>query len=326
MVLNLMYHYSMTDADALMTDGFGRRITDVRVAVNSACNLRCVYCHHEGEAVNGCVCNNAASPLTKEELIEVLTTLQSLGVRTVKLTGGEPTLRPDLAEIIRAIPDGMEISLTTNGTRLKDCAAELAEAGLVRVNVSLDSLKRDRYAKITGRDLLPEVLAGIDAALAAGLTPIKINTVLLPGINDDEVEDFLAFVRSRENLILQFIELMDINGWTDGMQEGKSNAAFAAELEERFIREAETVETRRMHHRKKYLLDGAVVEIVRPMHNFEFCANCNRIRITSDGMLKPCLLRQGNEVSLKGKHGDALVSAIAEAVQNRSPYFTEERP
>ena len=314
----------MNQTDALMTDSFGRRITDVRVAVNSACNLRCLYCHHEGEVVNGCVHAGAGEPLTKEELIEVLTVLQALGVRTVKLTGGEPTLRTDLAEIIRAVPSGMEISLTTNGTRLKERAAELKAAGLSRVNISLDTLRRDRYEKITGRDLLPSVREGLQAALDAGLTPVKLNVVLLPGFNDDEIDDFLELSRTNPDVIIQFIELMDVNGWGDGVLEGERNAAFAAELEGRFSREAEAVETRRMHHRRQYRLSGATAEIVRPMHNLEFCANCNRIRITSDGLLKPCLLRTGNEVSLKGKHGEELVSAVAQAVANRSPYFTEE--
>lgn len=314
----------MTDADSLMTDTYGRRITDVRIAVNSACNLRCVYCHHEGEVANGCVRDSDGEPLTKEELIEVLTVFRNMGVKTVKLTGGEPTLRTDLADIIRSIPDGIEISLTTNGTRLKDIAHELKAAGLSRVNISLDTLNRERYAKITGRDLLPDVLEGLKAALDAGLTPVKLNVVLLPGLNDDEIDNFLAFAREHDDIILQFIELMDVNGWTDDMKEGKSNAQFAAELEERFKKEADMIETRRMHHRRKYKVHGTSAEIVRPMHNLEFCANCNRLRITSDGKLKPCLLKTGNEVSIKGKHGDELVSAIAKAVSARSPYFTEE--
>lgn len=314
----------MTDAESLMTDKYSRRITDVRVALNSACNLRCIYCHHEGEAVNGCVRSEKSKAMSADEISEILSLLVTLGVRTVKLTGGEPTLREDLTDIIHSVPEGMEVSMTTNGTRLKSLAGDLKAAGLSRVNISIDSLKRDRYEKITGRDLLPDVLEGLAAARSAGLTPIKINTVLMPGINDDEVEDFLSLVRGHEDLILQFIELMDINGWTDKMSDGKSNADFVSDLEEHFKSEAEIVETRRMHHRRKYNLDGAVVEIVRPMHNAEFCANCNRLRITSDGKLKPCLLRTGNEIDILGRHGDELVDAVGRAVKNRSPYFTEE--
>lgn len=312
----------MTDAAEVMTDTFGRRITDVRLALNSVCNLHCCYCHSEGESINGCARGKIQDGLSKEEIIEVVSVLQSLGVKTLKITGGEPTLRKDLADIISSIPKGVNVSLTTNGTKLKELAPKLKAAGLTRVNVSLDSLKRERYAQITGSDILPDVLEGIEAAVSAGLTPVKINTVLLPGINDDEIDDFLAFVRGRDELILQFIELMDMNGWADKADASvHSNADFARNLEERFKREAETITTRRMHHRHKYNLNGAVVEIVRPMHNAEFCANCNRLRITSDGLLKPCLLRTGNEVSIKGLKGDALIEAVRCAVQNRSPYF-----
>ena len=142
----------MTDAESLMTDKYSRRITDVRVALNSACNLRCIYCHHEGEAVDGCVRSEKSKAMSAEEISEILSLLVTLGVRTVKLTGGEPTLREDLTDIIRSVPEGMEISMTTNGTRLKYLAGELKKAGLSRVNISIDSLKRDRYEKITDKN------------------------------------------------------------------------------------------------------------------------------------------------------------------------------
>lgn len=310
------------DADTIMTDTFGRRITDIRLVLTSVCNLRCIYCHHEGEEVNGCVRADRTYTMSKEEIIRVLTTLAPLGIKTLKLTGGEPTLRPDLLDIIRAVPKGIEVSMTTNGTRLRDMAEDLKAAGLTRVNISIDTLKRDRYEKITGRDLLPEVLAGLDAAVKAGLTPVKINTVLLPGINDDEIDDFLALVRGRDDVILQFIELMDINGWADGMDNSiHQYAAFVANLEAKFAAESEQIVTRKMHHRRKYNLNGAVVEIVRPMHNPEFCANCNRLRITSDGLLKPCLLKAGNEIPIRGLNDEELQKAIAEAVHRRVPYF-----
>ncbi|MDO5845610.1 MAG: GTP 3',8-cyclase MoaA [Methanocorpusculum sp.] len=310
------------DADTIMTDSFGRRITDIRLVLTSACNLRCIYCHHEGEEVNGCVRADRSYTMSKDEIIEVLNALAPLGIRTLKLTGGEPTLRPDLIDIIRAVPEGIEVSMTTNGTRLREMAKDLKAAGLARVNISIDTLKRGRYEKITGRDLLPEVLDGLNAAVEAGLTPVKINTVLLPGMNDDEIDDFLALVRGRDDLILQFIELMDINGWADGMDNSiHQYAAFVSDLEAKFANASKQIVTRRMHHRRKYNLDGAVVEIVRPMHNAEFCANCNRLRITSDGLLKPCLLKTGNEVSIRGLHGEELQNAIAEAVHRRTPYF-----
>ena len=248
-----------------------------------------------------------------------------LGVTTIKLTGGEPTLRSDLLDIIRSIPPHIESSMTTNGTLLEKMAADLKAAGLSRVNVSLDTMRRDRYQKITGRDLLPDVLAGIDAALAVGLTPVKLNMVILKGINDDEVEEFLSYVRGKKNIILQIIELMDVNGWADHIDHVedviRGNANVVGDLEKDIASRSTQVTTRRMHHRRKYCLDGAEVEVVRPMHNLEFCANCNRLRVTSDGKLKPCLLRTGNEVDIRGLHGDELKAAIAQAVQNRSPYF-----
>jgi cyclic pyranopterin phosphate synthase len=235
------------------------------------------------------------------------------GIRSIKFTGGEPLIRPDLLEIIRAVPPGIESSLTTNGILLADMAEDLKKAGLRRVNVSLDSLNHDTYKKITGSDRLNEVLAGIDAALKAGLTPVKLNMVVLYGINDNEVDDFIHYVRGNRNLVLQLIELMhfkdcDYHGDLQG-------------VESMLASRASEVLTRRMHHRKKYCLDGAEVEVVRPLHNTEFCAYCNRLRVTSDGKLKPCLLRSDNHVSIRGKKGAELEALFRKAVEQREPFF-----
>lgn len=309
----------------ILTDTYGRTITNVRIALTNACNLRCIYCHHEGEEINGCTVGVHHIQMTKEEIAELISVFAELGVTTIKLIGGEPTLRSDLLDIIRSIPPHIESSMTTNGTLLEKMAADLKAAGLSRVNVSLDTMLCDRYQKITGRDLLPDVLAGIDAALAVGLTPVKLNMVILKGINDDEVEEFLSYVRGKKNIILQIIELMDVNGWADNIDHVedviRGNANVVGDLEKDIASRSTQVTTRRMHHRRKYCLGGAEVEVVRPMHNLEFCANCNRLRVTSDGKLKPCLLRTGNEVDIRGLHGDELKVAIAQAVQNRSPYF-----
>ncbi|MDU9376559.1 GTP 3',8-cyclase [Methanocorpusculaceae archaeon Sp1] len=313
--------------DDILTDTYGRTISNVRIALTNACNLRCIYCHHEGEEINGCTVDNSRAQMTKEEIAELIGVFTELGVTTLKLTGGEPTLRPDLLDIIRSIPPDVESSMTTNGTLLAKMAKDLKAAGLSRVNVSLDTMRRDRYLKITGRDLLPDVLAGIEAALDAGLIPVKLNMVILKGINDDEVEDFLSYVRNRKNLILQIIELMDVNGWADHIDHVddviRGDAEIVGDLEKSIAEKSTQIITRRMHHRRKYCLDGAEVEVVRPMHNLEFCANCNRLRVTSDGKLKPCLLRSDNEVDIRGLHGDELKAAIAKAVQHRSPYFTQ---
>jgi cyclic pyranopterin phosphate synthase len=290
----------------VLTDPSGRTVTNIRISLTQCCNLNCIYCHAEGE-------KNPEQELSADQIAEILRVAQKFGVRSVKFTGGEPLLRPDLAEIIRSVPPGMEASLTTNGTLLADRAQELKDAGLTRVNVSLDTLDPARYEQITGSPMLGEALAGIEAALKAGLTPVKLNMVVLSGINDDEIDAFVDFVRGNPDLVLQLIELMDFR---DCDHHGDVKG-----IEDRIAAMADRVETRRMHHRKKYFVRGAEVEVVRPLHNTEFCAYCNRLRLTSDGKLKPCLLRSDNLVDVRGLHGAALEEAFREAVRRRSPYF-----
>lgn len=291
----------------MLKDPYNRTVTNLRISLTSRCNLRCIYCHAEGEV-------NPKEQMSTDEIAELMRVGAQFGIRSVKFTGGEPMLRQDLVDIIRSVPPGIESSLTTNGTLLAPKAADLKEAGLARVNVSLDTLRPERYRRITGKDCLEDALEGIDAAIHVGLTPVKINMVLLDGINEDEIDDFMAFVRGKRDLVLQIIELMEFNkcrfhGDVDSVEQ---------ELNERATR----VVTRRMHHRKKYCLDGAEVEVVRPLHNTEFCAFCNRLRVTSDGNLKPCLLRTDNLVNIRGKHGKELEDAFREAVSRRRPYFT----
>ncbi len=291
----------------VLKDPYNRTVSNLRISLTPRCNLRCIYCHAEGEV-------KPQEQMSAEDIAELMRVGVQFGVKSIKFTGGEPLLRRDLVDIIRSVPPGVESSLTTNGTLLAEMAAELKEAGLARVNVSLDTLRPERYRAITGKDILADVLAGIDAAIEVGLTPVKLNMVLLEGINEDEVDDFMAFVRNKPDLILQVIELMEFNeckfhGDVDSVEQ---------DLNERATR----VVTRRMHHRKKYCLDGAEVEVVRPLHNTEFCAFCNRLRVTSDGKLKPCLLRSDNLVDIRGKHGKELEDAFREAVGRRKPFFT----
>ena len=289
-----------------LKDPYNRTVTNLRISLTSRCNLRCIYYHAEGEV-------NPREQMSAADIAELMQVGVKFGIKSVKFTGGEPLLRRDLVDIVRSVPPGVESSMTTNGTLLAEKAAALKEAGLARVNVSLDTLRPERYAAITGKDCLADVLAGIDAAVEVGLTPVKLNMVLLEGINEDELDDFMAFVRSKRDLILQVIELMEFNeckfhGDVDSVEQ---------ELNERATR----VVTRRMHHRKKYCLDGAEVEVVRPLHNTEFCKFCNRLRLTSDGKLKPCLLRSDNLVDIQGKHGRELEDAFKEAVSRRKPFF-----
>jgi GTP 3',8-cyclase len=289
-----------------LRDSFHRPVTNLRISVTPKCNLSCIYCHREGE-------NTTEGPLKAAEIAEVLRVAAGFGIRSVKFTGGEPMLRPDLIEIIRSVPAGVESSITTNGTLLSGLAVDLKQAGLRRVNVSIDSLDPATYKKIAGTDRLSDVLEGIDAAIATGLTPVKLNMVVLKGINDHEIDDFLTYVRGNRDLVLQLIELMNFN---DCDHHGDLNG-----LENSLASRSKQIITRRMHHRKKYCLDGAEVEVVRPLHNTEFCAFCNRLRVTSDGKLKPCLLRTDNHIDIRGKSGKELESLFEKAVSLREPFY-----
>jgi cyclic pyranopterin phosphate synthase len=290
----------------ILKDPYNRPVSNLRVSLTPRCNLSCIYCHREGE-------KTPEEPLSAPEIAEVLRVAAGFGIRSVKFTGGEPMLRTDLLEIIQSVPAGMESSITTNGTFLAKIAGDLKSAGLRRVNVSIDSLDPLIYKKITGSDKLSSVLDGIDAAVDTGLTPVKLNVVVLKGINDHEIDDFLSFVRGNRNLVLQLIELMHFNACD---HHGDLNG-----LETSLASRSTQILTRRMHHRKKYCLDGAEVEIVRPLHNTEFCAYCNRLRVTSDGKLKPCLLRTDNHIDIRGKKGAELEDLFKKAVSLREPFY-----
>jgi cyclic pyranopterin phosphate synthase len=237
-------------------------------------------------------------------------------VRSLKFTGGEPLLRRDLAGLIAQMPQDLDISLTTNGIFLAEQAGPLAEAGLDRVNVSLDSLRPEIYRAITGgrEGDLEKVLAGIDAAKAAGLEPIKLNVVVLKE-NEAEISDLIDFCREK-GLILQLIELLDLR------HQGISGDIDA--IERRLAARADRVRVREMHRRKKYFLDGAEVEVVRPMDNTEFCANCTRLRVTSDGKIKPCLLRSDNLVDIGTCDCEEIKELLQEANKRREPYFGKD--
>ncbi len=290
----------------MMVDSYGRKVTGLRIALTSRCNLRCLYCHHEGEVEpNG--------EISDEMVIGVAQAAAAIGVRSLKLTGGEPLLRQGLSSLIAQMPPQMKISLTTNGIYLAEQAESLARAGLNRVNVSLDSLKPEVYRAITGgreKDL-ERVMQGLDAAAQAGLLPIKLNVVVLKQ-NEAEIPAIIDFCREK-GLIAQLIQLLDLDH--------KGLAGDIDAIEARLAAQADHIHTREMHRRKKYLLDGAEVEIVRPMDNTEFCANCNRLRITSDGKIKPCLLRSDNLVPIDSCDCGRIEELLRQANVRREPYF-----
>ncbi len=298
-----------------MRDKFGRLVKGLRISVTEECNLNCIYCHREG-------CSAGSRQMSAGEIGKIMQLAKELGMRKAKLTGGEPLLRKDIIEIVTAVAAaGMEeVSMTTNGTLLAKIAAELADAGLNRVNISLDTLDDATYKRITERKLLREVFEGIDASLAAGLTPVKLNMVLLAGVNEREVERMITYTSER-GIILQLIEFLDA---------GKKNFTIyhrdLDDIEQSLRERAIAVRTRRsMQARRKYILPSGEVEVVKPMHNSEFCMHCTRLRLTPDGYLKPCLMRNDNHVDLlphiSADDLEGARKAFAEAIARREPYF-----
>ncbi len=289
-----------------LVDPFGRKVTGLRISLTPRCNMRCIYCHHEGETSPG-------EEMSKETVVRVVKAGADLGIRSVKFTGGEPLMRSDLEDILNELPGHLDLSLTTNGTLLAGRAASLAEAGLDRLNVSLDALNPRIYSEITGgtKKDLGRVVEGIRSARDAGLTPIKLNMVVLRE-NQDGVDELIEFARD-EGAILQLIELLDL--------EGRCLGGDLLGIEKDLERRSDRIVTRDLHRRRKYFLDGAEVEVVRPIDNTEFCANCTRLRVTSDGKLKPCLLRNDNLVEMGSADFEETRRLLRVATARREPYF-----
>jgi len=298
----------------MLIDRFGRSITNLRISITERCNLKCIYCHKEGYE------SKKIDELSPNEIKTICNAFKELGIRKLKITGGEPLIRDDLIDIISILPKFDEISLTTNGTLLSKFAFDLKRAGLNRVNVSLDTLNADKYKLITGYQKLKSVIDGIYAAYDAGLCPIKINMVVLKGINDDEVPELIEFTRQFNkngiNVILQVIELLDL--FKPSLKQYYFDVS---KIENSIKNNARKVIVRRMHKRKQYIFDDFAIEFVKPVNNPEFCLACNRIRVTADGKIKPCLLRENNLVDIRGLDGDKLKNAIRKAIYLREPFF-----
>jgi cyclic pyranopterin phosphate synthase len=294
-----------------LTDNYNRVIKSLRISITKKCNLKCIYCHQEGE-------NQApAQEMTPETVARIVTAASEFGVDKVKFSGGEPLMREDFEEILAVLPALKNISATTNGVLLSHRAASLADSGLDRVNVSLPSINKEHYGAITGYpNMLPRVMEGIDAAIDAGLTPVKLNMVLLKGINHSEIDDAINFVgRYNGSVILQLIELMNFRDISKFMVDIDS-------VERMLESRASRVIEREMHRRKKYFIDGVEVELVRPIDNSLFCASCNRLRITSSGKLKPCLMRNDNLIEIKdGAMPEEIKELLRKAVLSREPYY-----
>jgi cyclic pyranopterin phosphate synthase len=304
----------------MLVDAFGRHVSDLRVSLTDRCNFSCVYCHNEGLGDTRGPADPAQGEMTAGEVVRLLRIAREFDVTRVKLTGGEPLLRRDLEDIVRGASTFMEVSLTTNGSLLASRAQALADAGLARLNVSIDTLDA-RHFRSVRRGSLEPVLAGLEAALAAGLAPVKINTVLLDETLG-ELPEMVDFVASRKGLHLQLIEVMpEIR--TDMMPRRVDLDKVRAWLAER----AAMVERRSMHHRSVYHLEnGATVELVDPVGNADFCANCHRVRVTHDGHLKGCLNRLDDYVPTRGLDDEGLRAAFRKVVAERAPYYRREGP
>lgn len=304
----------MTDHGQL-TDGFGRRVKDLRLSITDRCNFRCTYCMPE----EGLRWLPREQLLSFEELTRVARLcVERWGIDSIRLTGGEPLVRAGVPELISMlVPLDVDLALTTNGIKLADSAGALAAAGLDRVNVSLDSLCAHTFEELTRRDELPRVLEGIDAAVSAGLHPVKVNTVVIRGVNDDEVVDLAAFGRER-GVEVRFIEFMPLDAegrWS------RDAVVPAREIVDRIggVFPLEPVvgpgEADEPATRYRYL-DGSGHVGVIPSVTDPFCEQCDRMRVTAEGKLRACLfsLDEGDLRSvLRSGGGDDELAGVIEA-------------
>jgi cyclic pyranopterin phosphate synthase len=329
----------------MLEDDFGREVSGVRVSLTDRCNFDCVYCHNEGLGDTRGPMDPQDDEMTADEVVRFLEVAREFDVGKVKFTGGEPMLRDDLEEIIRRTPDEMEVSMTTNGTFLPGRAEDLKEAGLERVNVSQDALDPEAFAEVTQSGAYDKVIEGVEAALDAGLDPVKLNMVVFEH-TAGYVEGMVEHVADNDGLQLQLIQYMpELTGKPEWNIDIQRVHDWLADV-------AEEVETRDMHDRKRYWVggpapdgeegtgagaaeagtsaasggmedSGGMVEIVDPVENPRFCANCHRVRVTHEGYLKGCLNRNDDLRSMGEMTKDEIRETFRETVANRVPYYGE---
>lgn len=267
----------------VLSDKHGRTVDYLRVSVTDRCNLSCCYCKTEEFKLLA-----REEILSLEESARIVDIASGIGVHHIRVTGGEPLIRRNIVhftEMVRALPAIDDISITTNGTVLERFAQQLFEAGVKRINISLDTLKRDRFARITKRDRLADVLRGIDSALETGFSPVKLNVVVIEDVNDDEILDF-ARLTLEKPLSVRFIEHMPI----DRSHSYVSQAAITARLKTMgALIPVSGVEGNGPARYVKYEDAKGTLGIIAPMSH-PFCSGCNRLRLTVDGRLLPCLM------------------------------------
>ena len=293
-----------------MKDSYGREITYMRMSVTELCDLRCRYCMPE----DGICKKPKESMLTVDEMTDAVRAAASLGISKLRITGGEPLVNRNIVEICRraaAVPGINEVCITTNGIKLPGLAKQLRDAGVRRVNMSLDTLDAAKYAYMTRRGTLQQAAEGLRAALAAGFDKVKVNVVLIGGFNDDEIPA-LAELTKRYPLDVRFIELMPMQGNRDfGPQSYISNDTVL-----KMLPEAEPV-NKDGGVARLYRIPGAMgnIGLISPV-SAHFCAECNRIRLTADGKLKPCL-HSVEEISIKGLSMEQMRQQMEKAIMDK---------
>ncbi len=299
-----------------MIDRLGRNITYLRLSVTDRCNLRCRYCM----PAEGVCKKNHADMLTEDEMVTAVEAAAALGITKLRLTGGEPLVKRNIVSLCRrvaAVEGIRDVALTTNGILLPQLAQELKAAGVNRINLSLDTLDPERYAYITRTGTLDSALAGLEAALAAGFDKVKINAVLIGGFNDDQLRE-MAELTVRYPVDMRFIEMMPMYDSGDF-----SEAAFvpcSKVLEE--LPELEDADQDGSVAKLYRLPNGqGNVGLISPL-SAHFCSECNRIRLTADGKLKPCL-HSGDEYSLKGLDFDGMKAMLEEVIWNKPAWHGE---
>ena len=306
-----------------LADDFGREVTGVRISLTDRCNFDCVYCHNEGLGDTRGPMEPSEDEMSADDVVRFLEVVEGYGVDSVKFTGGEPMLRRDLEAIIERTPESMEVSMTTNGTFLPGRAADLKEAGLDRVNVSQDALDPDDFAAVTKSGAYERVLEGVKAAVDAGLDPVKLNMVVFTH-TAGYVEEMVDHVADNEGLQLQLIQYMpELTGKPEWNVD-------IGRVHDWLAEKADRVERREMHDRKRYFVGeasddatGGMVEIVDPVENEAFCANCGRVRVTHEGYLKGCLNRNDDLRSMGEMSRDEIAETFEAVVANRVPYYGE---
>ena len=303
-------------------DKYKRPIVSLRITLTNRCNVNCLYCHHDGMV-------KSDEEMTADEIYKICKVAKNIGVRKIRLSGGEPLLKKDIVDTVKKISnlDFKDISMTTNGILLEKYAEDLKNAGLDRVNVSLDTLDKETYEIITRKDYLEDAKKGIIKAVEVGFYPVKINMVIMKDINQNEIDDMFEFCK-KHDIVLQLIELIE----SENCDEDKFSSKYhynLDDIENELADIAVDVRERKfMQGRKKYYIDGGEIEVVKPVDNAKFCANCSRLRITPDGKIKPCLLRNDNLVELishirNGESEEKLEKIFINGINNREPFNTE---